>query len=97
VELDLQVTPELTREGLAREVIRAVQDARRAADLAVGDRIEVGLGAAGALADAIAAHRDAIASEVLAAAVLDGPLAGVSTPTVVDVDGSALSVSLRRV
>jgi isoleucyl-tRNA synthetase len=97
VELDLQVTPELAREGLAREVIRAVQDARRAADLAVGDRIEVGLGAAGALADAIAAHRDAIASEVLAAAVIDGPLAGVSTPTVVDVDGSALSVSLRRV
>ncbi len=37
--LDLRVTPELRRAGLAREVIRAVQDARKTSGLAISDRI----------------------------------------------------------
>ena len=39
VALDLGITPELRREGLAREVIRLVQDARKADGLEVSDRI----------------------------------------------------------
>jgi isoleucyl-tRNA synthetase len=39
VVLDLTVTPELAREGLARDLVRAVQQVRRDAGLAVGDRI----------------------------------------------------------
>jgi isoleucyl-tRNA synthetase len=39
VVLDLTVTPELVREGLARDLVRAVQQVRRDAGLAVGDRI----------------------------------------------------------
>ena len=39
VVLDLEVTPELAREGVARDLVRAVQQVRRDAGLAVGDRI----------------------------------------------------------
>ena len=37
--LDLEVTPELAREGVARDLVRSVQQVRRDAGLAVGDRI----------------------------------------------------------
>jgi isoleucyl-tRNA synthetase len=39
VALDTTITPELRRAGLAREVIRLIQDARKQADLAITDRI----------------------------------------------------------
>jgi isoleucyl-tRNA synthetase len=43
VLLDTELTPELEAEGLARDVIRAVQDTRRAAGLDVSDRVRLGL------------------------------------------------------
>lgn len=43
VELDTEVTPELEAEGLVRDLIRAIQDTRRAADLDVSDRIALTL------------------------------------------------------
>ena len=47
VALDLEVTPELRREGLARDLVRAVQDLRKAAGLEVADRIELAVKADG--------------------------------------------------
>ena len=76
VALDLEVTPGLARAGLARDVVRLVQEARKRSGLDVSDRIElwwsVGPGAADGLAEALAEHRDAVAREVLAVAVTDG-------------------------
>jgi len=67
VALDLSVTPELRREGLAREVIRLVQDARKADGLHVSDRITLRWEAASPeLATALAEHGQLIAREVLA-------------------------------
>ncbi|HWM33511.1 MAG TPA: isoleucine--tRNA ligase [Pseudolysinimonas sp.] len=66
VVLDTHVTPELEAEGLARDVVRAVQQARRDAGLEVGDRIRLALTADAATVAAIEAHRDLIAGETLA-------------------------------
>jgi isoleucyl-tRNA synthetase len=67
--LDTEVTPELAAEGLARDVIRAVQQARRAAGLAVTDRIGLVIAASAAAQDALRTHRDLVAGETLAEAV----------------------------
>jgi isoleucyl-tRNA synthetase len=67
VALDLTITPELRREGLAREVIRLVQDARKSDGLDVSDRISLWWEATGPdLPEALAEHGDLIAGEVLA-------------------------------
>ena len=66
VALDTQVTPELAAEGAARDVVRAVQQARRDAGLLVSDRIHLAIGADGALADAVRAHAGFVAAETLA-------------------------------
>ncbi len=66
VALDLEVTPELRRAGLAREVVRTLQEARKNAGLEVSDRISVWLTADGDLADALDVHADEVAREVLA-------------------------------
>ncbi len=67
VALDLDVTPELRREGLAREVIRLVQDGRKADGLEVSDRIALHWEAPDAeLAAALTEHAQLIAGEVLA-------------------------------
>jgi isoleucyl-tRNA synthetase len=67
VALELTITPELRREGLAREVIRLVQDARKADGLDVSDRIRFWWESGDPdLAEALAEHGALIASEVLA-------------------------------
>jgi isoleucyl-tRNA synthetase len=67
VALDLGITAELRREGLAREVIRLVQDARKADGLEVSDRITLHWQAAEPeLAAALTEHGRLIAGEVLA-------------------------------
>jgi isoleucyl-tRNA synthetase len=65
--LDTTVTPELAAEGLARDVIRAVQQARRSAGLDVSDRIRLAVAGSPAAVAAMTAHRGLIAGETLAA------------------------------
>ncbi|MEM7408089.1 MAG: isoleucine--tRNA ligase [Pseudomonadota bacterium] len=66
VALDTTLTPELEREGLAREIVRTIQDSRKQAGLNIDDRIELHLGGSPAVLDAVATHREFIANEVLA-------------------------------
>lgn len=67
VALDLEITPELRRAGLARDVIRLVQEARKNSGLDVADRIALRWAAADAeLAEALAEHARLVADEVLA-------------------------------
>jgi len=72
VVLDLEVTPDLAAEGLARDVVRAVQQARREAGLEVTDRISLMIEASAEVAAAVRAHRDLIARETLATVVSAG-------------------------
>jgi isoleucyl-tRNA synthetase len=60
------VTPELAREGLARDIVRAVQQARKDAGLEVSDRISLTVTGGEAVLDATIAHRDLIVAETLA-------------------------------
>ncbi|RBY88516.1 isoleucine--tRNA ligase [Blastococcus sp. TF02A-26] len=69
VALDLTLTPELERAGLVREAVRLVQEARKAAGLAVSDRIELSWTAEGPLAEALTEQAETVAAEVLAVAV----------------------------
>jgi isoleucyl-tRNA synthetase len=67
VAIDTTVTPELRREGLAREVIRLIQEARKSDGLDVTDRIALRWSAHdGELAAALTEHTTMIAGEVLA-------------------------------
>ncbi|RKN06097.1 isoleucine--tRNA ligase [Streptomyces radicis] len=67
VALDLEITPELRRAGLARDAIRLIQDARKNSGLEVTDRIAVRWSATDdETATALADHRDLISAEVLA-------------------------------
>ncbi|GGM37750.1 isoleucine--tRNA ligase [Longimycelium tulufanense] len=76
VVLDTEVTSELAAEGLARDVVRAVQQARRAADLAVSDRIALTLELPAEAAEAVRAHQEFLAGETLADSVAYGPVTG---------------------
>ncbi|MCL2781291.1 MAG: DUF5915 domain-containing protein, partial [Actinomycetia bacterium] len=75
VALDLELTPQLRLAGLAREVVRIVQDARKAAGLEVTDRIGLWWRASGPgeVADAIRAHAAQLAAEVLASTLTEHP------------------------
>jgi hypothetical protein len=65
VLLDTEVTPELEAEGLARDVIRAVQQARRDAQLDVSDRIDLVIGAETGIIEVLEPHRVFISEETL--------------------------------
>lgn len=95
VVLDTEVTPELAAEGLARDVVRVVQQARRDADLDVSDRIVVALAASDEVWAAVSAYRDVVSREVLADSVdLTPGLAGFTGEVG---DGEQVAVTVRRI
>ena len=69
VVLDCEITPELAAEGLARDVVRAVQQARKDAGLEVSDRISLVVGGPADVQAAVAAHEAMVAEETLATSV----------------------------
>ncbi len=98
VALDLDITPELRAEGVAREVIRGVQDLRKTAGLAVEDRIELSLSTDDdSIAEALKAHLEYVSSEVLATTThLDEETAGDAAATIIEVDGGVVTAKLQR-
>jgi isoleucyl-tRNA synthetase len=66
VVLDVGLTAELVREGVARDLVRAVQQRRRELDLDVSDRIRLEVAADRGVVDAVEEHRLWIAEQVLA-------------------------------
>jgi isoleucyl-tRNA synthetase len=76
VALDLEITPELRRAGLAREVIRMIQEARKANGFEVSDRIALSWAVldqdgGGEMTRTMNEHRDLIAAEVLASMIAE--------------------------
>lgn len=97
VILDVQTTPELEAEGLARDVVRAVQESRKAAGLEVGDRIRLELTLDAAGVAAAESHRELIARETLATEVriAEGDVSGDGARPVGE--GSKLVVAVAKV
>jgi isoleucyl-tRNA synthetase len=82
VVLDTVVTPELEREGVARDLVRQVQQARREADFEVSDRIKLSITGPQATVDAFAAHRELVMGETLAVEA-EATLGGIDDTVVV--------------
>jgi isoleucyl-tRNA synthetase len=94
VALDLQLTPELKREGLMREVIRHVQSARKNAGLNVDDRIKLSLVMSDdELQKAIAEHAATINQETLADDISEDTY---TYATTVKVEGVDMQLSLEK-
>jgi isoleucyl-tRNA synthetase len=92
VALELELDDELREEMLAREIVHAVQNARKSAGLQVEDRIELGLGGDFELLAAARAHEDTVAGETLAVAVAYEAADGEEAL----IEGRPLTVALRR-
>src|SRR5262249_31515980 len=95
--LDGRITPELELEGLAREIVRHVQNARKDAKLEMDDRIILVLHTDDAkLKEAIRAHRDYIANETLIVNWATDPLGGLSHRVEVKIEGMKLVIELKK-
>ncbi len=93
VALELELDDELRSEGLAREIVHAVQSARRSAGLEVEDRIELALDGDADLLGAARAHEGYVAGETLARSVAYG--SGVNG-SVATIEGRELRIGLTR-
>jgi isoleucyl-tRNA synthetase len=95
VVLATELTPELVAEGLARDIVRLIQDQRKDTGCEYTDRIRVGLVTESpTLIGAIKEHRDYIAKETLASEIVEEPLAKV-THNSVKVGGDELAVYVQ--
>jgi isoleucyl-tRNA synthetase len=92
VALNLEIDDELRREGLAREVVHAVQAAHKNAGLNVEDRIALTLGGDGVLLDAARAHEDYLARETLATSLSYDGADGAAA----DIEGRELRIAVER-
>ncbi|WP_328647044.1 isoleucine--tRNA ligase [Amycolatopsis sp. NBC_00348] len=94
VLIDTEVTPDLAAEGLVRDLIRVVQQARRDAGLDVADRIALTIDAPDDVVEAATRHEKFLASETLATSVtyaaVDGGFAGTVG------DGTKVTVSVAK-
>jgi isoleucyl-tRNA synthetase len=91
VALNLELDDALVREGWAREVVHAVQNARKAAGLNVEDRIALTLGGDDELLAAVRAHEGYVTGETLATALsYDG---GSATA---EIEGRELAIGVQR-
>jgi isoleucyl-tRNA synthetase len=93
VALALEIDDELRREGLAREVVHAIQNARREAGLDVSDRISLELGGDEELIAAARAHADYVSGETLATSIsFDSPQGAAEA----SIDGRELRISITK-
>ncbi len=94
LSLDTTLTPQLKREGLMREVVRHVQNARKQAGLNVDDRIKLSLVTSDDdLKKAITEYKEVIANETLAEAMTATTY---DYSTDLKVEGTPLTVSLQK-
>lgn len=93
-KLEMEITPELRREGMMREVVRNIQSARKAAGLNVDDRIDLYLSTEDKeLTLSITEHLQIISAETLVSSLATKAF---NTETTVKIDGNELIISLQK-
>jgi isoleucyl-tRNA synthetase len=97
VALDREITPELRDEGTAREIVRRINDWRKAAGYRVEDRIAVRFEASPEIARVLAAFRDYVCGETLAVDLTEAPVDGVGYVAEAALPDGTLRVSIQRV
>ncbi len=98
VALDLQLDDDLRSLGLARELVRALNEHRKATGYEIADRITVTVHADGALGAAAERHRTTIAADVLAVSLVVAPVASAPDHAApIDIDGALCKVLSSRV
>src|SRR5205085_12036072 len=96
VALDVRLTESLAQEGMAREVVRHIQELRKTAKLQLEDRIVLHLSTSSKpLLEAIGAFKAYIMSETLATGWSEQPLGQGAASVDVKVDGQPLHVELK--
>jgi isoleucyl-tRNA synthetase len=95
--LRTELTPDLEREGLARELVRRIQELRKESGFNVEDRIHVEYNASERLGEAIALHRIYIAGEVLAERLESCADPRGESVADLEFDGEHVRVGLHRV
>ena len=93
VVIDTELTPELIAEGDARELQRAIQDLRRAAGLALDDRIDLWIGPVSA---AVVGHLQAVTAETLGRLIAGDPPAEAGNRATVELVHGRVAIALRR-
>jgi isoleucyl-tRNA synthetase len=96
VLVDTTITPELAAEGLARELVRRLQDLRREAGFEISDRIHVRYRADDAVRAAVAEHGDYIAAETLALSIEAGDGSDDATSVEVTIDGHEVTLAVTK-
>jgi len=94
--VDARLTPELVSEGLARELVRRLQDLRREAGLDVSDRIHVTWRGDAAVREVFATHGGYISEETLALSLEDADAPDGAATTSAEIDGHAVTLGVRR-
>jgi isoleucyl-tRNA synthetase len=96
VALDTAITPELRAEGLAREVVRRIQDLRKSARFDISDRVVTHYVASSDLAGAIAQYAGYVKTETLSVDLISSPPPAGAAMATDQFDGESLIVGLVK-
>jgi isoleucyl-tRNA synthetase len=96
VGLDTEVTPVLRAEGVARDLIRSVNQLRKDSGLDISDRIRLAVDPPSELAADVSAWRDVIAAETLALSIEIGPVSPGPFQGEARIDGVPVPIGLSR-
>ena len=95
VALDVTVTPELRREGMARELINRIQNIRKGSNFEITDKVKVVLSDAPEVKEALESYGDYIATQVLASSLATGTPG--DSAVELDIDGLKINAEVTKV
>jgi isoleucyl-tRNA synthetase len=96
VALDITVTDELRREGMARDLVNRIQNIRKGRDYNITDHITVCLQPVAEVTDALSQYADYIAAQVLADSITTSDSLPESNDTL-DIDGLKVNIEINRI